>query len=120
VLIRNGIGSTKYIYQVLPEYILYDSTPVAGSGNHLTHMWQPTAYIIGRSASKFSLILSELQTFRAEEKFIFIEAQLTLLKEANRICGIIKERQGDKSIDVLFLTVGYLSLLKAPIENDIL
>lgn len=37
----------------------------------------------------------------------------------DRVCKI-KEGQGDKGIDVLFLPVGYLSLVKAPGEHDLL
>jgi UDP-N-acetylmuramoylalanine-D-glutamate ligase len=51
----------------------------------IKHANAPKAYIIGRSKIKFSPILDELKVLNTEATFVFLEAQITLIREADRV-----------------------------------
>jgi len=65
-------------------------------------------FIVGRSSSKFAPTLAKLQDLNTSAKLIFIEAQVSLLKDVDRVCATIKAQES--SIDVLWLSQGGLSL----------
>jgi len=67
----------------------------------------PKVYIVGRSQSKFTSTLTSLQSLNPSAELIFIEAQVSLLKEVNRVCTIIKSQES--VIDKLWLSQGGLS-----------
>jgi NAD(P)-dependent dehydrogenase (short-subunit alcohol dehydrogenase family) len=69
----------------------------------------PVAYIVGRSQTKFQPHLDSLKKLNPEGKFIFIEAQITELKEVKRVCDRVKSEVG--RLDVLCLSPGYLTLV---------
>jgi NADP-dependent 3-hydroxy acid dehydrogenase YdfG len=85
----------------------------AGIGaNTLKHLVistnSPKVYIVGRSQTAAAPQLDELKTLNPHATFTFIEAQASLLKDVDRVCNEIKSIE--KKIDLLFLTVGALSL----------
>jgi hypothetical protein len=52
--------------------------------------------MIGLSAKRFASQLSELQTLNPNGVFIFMEAQLRLLKEVDRVCKMLKEKESHR------------------------
>jgi NAD(P)-dependent dehydrogenase (short-subunit alcohol dehydrogenase family) len=67
----------------------------------------PKVYIIGRSQSNFAPSLTHLQSLNQSAKLIFIEAQVSLLKEVDRVCTTIKNQE--TTIDKLWLSQGGLA-----------
>jgi NADP-dependent 3-hydroxy acid dehydrogenase YdfG len=68
----------------------------------------PRAYIIGRSKEKASHIIDQLKIINPMGTFVFIEGQISLIKEVDRICGEIKKLENH--VDILCMSPGYLSL----------
>ena len=66
----------------------------------------PKAYIIGRSASQFQTHLDEIQHSNPKGKFSFIEAEVSLMREVDRVCENIKKKE--ESFDALWLSCGVL------------
>ena len=66
------------------------------------------AYVVGRKESKaaFQPFIDELHTANPNASIIWVEGQVTLLSEVKRICDYI--RKLETSIDLLFLTTGYV------------
>lgn len=71
------------------------------------HIQNPTVYIIGRSKPKASSLLSELRETNARGTFIFIEGDVSKLRECDRVCAEIKRQT--PSINLLFQSQGYVS-----------
>lgn len=69
----------------------------------------PTAYIVGRSESNARPLLKELGQLNPLGSFKFIEADVSLIRNVDKICEGIKTRE--KSLDLLFMTPGGLSLV---------
>lgn len=67
----------------------------------------PKIYLIGRSQSAAAVQLAELESLNPTGTFTFIEAQVSLLKEVDRVCHEIRERE--RNIDLLWLSTGGLS-----------
>jgi len=63
---------------------------------------QPRAYLIGRSRSAAERIIASCNEINNEGKYIFIEADVSLIKNVNEVCQVISARE--KSINILFLT----------------
>jgi NADP-dependent 3-hydroxy acid dehydrogenase YdfG len=68
----------------------------------------PRAYIIGRSQEKASRIIDHLKTINPMGTYVFIEGQVSLIKEVDRICEEIKKFENH--VDILCMSPGYLSL----------
>ncbi len=73
----------------------------------------PTAYIIGRSRAKFQPQLDELRRVNPNGVWVFVEAQITLLKETERAARVIikaeREREGGGRVDALVMSPGFLT-----------
>ena len=69
------------------------------------------AYVIGRQESEaaFKPFIEELHLANANASIIWVEGQISLLSEVQRVCDRIKRLEG--SIDLLFMTAGYVNLL---------
>lgn len=63
-------------------------------------------YIIGRNETSHKQFLQNLQQSNSQAEIVFLEGQVTLLTEVKRLCIEIKSRE--KSIDLLFLSAGFL------------
>lgn len=59
----------------------------------------PKIFVVGRSQSKFAPTLAKLQHLNTSAKLIFIEAQVSLLKDVDHVCATIKAQQ--PAIDLL-------------------
>jgi NADP-dependent 3-hydroxy acid dehydrogenase YdfG len=70
----------------------------------------PKVYIIGRSRAKFQSQLDTLQEIDPGGTFIFLEAQIALLKEVKKLCAEILSKE--EKLDILCMSPGYLSLKK--------
>jgi NAD(P)-dependent dehydrogenase (short-subunit alcohol dehydrogenase family) len=68
----------------------------------------PKVYIVGRSKNAASPLLDELKTLNPQGTFIFIESEISLIKNVDAVCEEIKEKQ--KILDFIFLSPGYLTL----------
>ncbi|KAI4730320.1 NAD(P)-binding protein [Aureobasidium sp. EXF-10728] len=69
----------------------------------------PTAYIVGRSADSAKPVLKELRQINPLGSFNFIEADISLISNVDKACESIK--QHEKTLDMLFMTPGGLSLV---------
>ncbi|KAG0648443.1 Oxidoreductase lepF [Hyphodiscus hymeniophilus] len=65
-------------------------------------------FIVGRSKSTFAATLGILQGLSNSADIVFIEAQVSLLKEVDRVCAFIKAQES--TIDLLWLSQGGMSL----------
>jgi NAD(P)-dependent dehydrogenase (short-subunit alcohol dehydrogenase family) len=73
-------------------------------------------YVVGRSQSRFAPTLAKLQDLNKSAEIIFIEAQVSLLKEVDRVCAIIKAQES--TIDLLWLSQGGLSALDSELTAE--
>jgi hypothetical protein len=64
------------------------------------------AYVIGRTASSASFHAS-VADLPSSTEIVWIGAELSLLAEAQRVGGIIREREQWRAVDLLLLTTGY-------------
>lgn len=72
------------------------------------HANAPKVYIVGRSKSLAASLLEELQNLNPQGTFIFIESQISLIKNVDKVCEEIKEKE--RKLDLIFLSPGYLTL----------
>ncbi|KAH7006900.1 hypothetical protein EDB80DRAFT_880424 [Ilyonectria destructans] len=85
----NGIGE-----QTCKEFVL--SVP------------SPTVYLVGRNKSKSLAIVEQLQALNSSATLTFIEADLTLLSNVERVHQLVSEKE--KKVNLLFMSQGFLSL----------
>ena len=64
----------------------------------------PTVYIVGRSKTAFAPHLEQLETLNPQGKFVFMETQISLIKNVDHICEEIKHKE--RKLDMLFLSAG--------------
>lgn len=72
------------------------------------HLPAPTVYIVGRSQEKFQEHLQELSKLNPEGTFEFLEGDVSLLKEVDRLTKEVLKRE--KKLDLLVLSQGALEL----------
>jgi len=70
------------------------------------HAVKPRVYFIGRSQEAGDRIKAECKKLNSEGEFIFIKKEMSLLKNVDEVCEVIKSKE--KSINILFLTMGTL------------
>ncbi|RAL08494.1 NAD(P)-binding protein [Aspergillus homomorphus CBS 101889] len=78
---------------------------------------KPTIHVVGRSEASGSRILEELRAANPDGKFHFIQADVSLLRNVDTACEQIKEKE--KSIDLLFLSTGHLTMFKNETEEGL-
>jgi len=71
------------------------------------HAKAPTVYLAGRSQAKASPLLDELKALNPQATFIFIEADVSLLKGVDKVCDQILAKE--EKLDLLWLSQGLLS-----------
>ncbi|KAF4439254.1 short chain dehydrogenase/reductase family protein [Fusarium austroafricanum] len=64
-------------------------------------------YLIGRKSSqqRMETFIQKMQTINSKAEIIWVEGEVSLLAETQRLCEIIKSKE--QYIDLLFLTAGY-------------
>jgi NADP-dependent 3-hydroxy acid dehydrogenase YdfG len=67
-----------------------------------------TFYVIGRSASHFASQRAKLQTLNPTCEVIFLEAEISLLSEVDRVCKQITA--AEKKVDYLYMSPGLMPL----------
>lgn len=67
----------------------------------------PKAYIIGRSESATGRLLKDLRLSNPSATLNFLEGEISLIREVDRLCDEIKRKE--EKIDFAFLSAGYLS-----------
>ncbi|KAG0648358.1 Oxidoreductase andH [Hyphodiscus hymeniophilus] len=67
----------------------------------------PKVYIVGRSKKAAQSLLDELSSSNPQGTFVFLETEIGLMKNVDKVCEDIKTRE--KKIDLLFMSPGYLS-----------
>ena len=75
------------------------------------HVRQPRVYIIGRSQVDAEGTIAECKKLNAEGEYIFIKADVSLIRAVDDVCKEIKSKE--KAINVLFLTTGTLIFKKS-------
>ncbi|KAH8659824.1 hypothetical protein BX600DRAFT_438066 [Xylariales sp. PMI_506] len=65
---------------------------------------QPRAYIIGRSQQAADRIVAECSALNPAGQFIFIKADVSLIRVVDQVCAEIKSKE--KALNLLFLTPG--------------
>lgn len=68
------------------------------------HCLHPKAYFIGRSQSSADRILAELHAINGNGEYLFINSDVSLLKNVDDVCRQIAAK--DKHVNILFLTTG--------------
>ncbi|KAJ5168652.1 Short-chain dehydrogenase/reductase SDR [Penicillium canariense] len=68
------------------------------------HARQPRAYFVGRSQEAGDRIAAECHKLNSEGQFVFIKADVSLLKSVDDVCREIQSKE--KTINLLFLTCG--------------
>ena len=66
----------------------------------------PKIYILGRSKNSAASLLIELGTLNPKATFVFIETEISLMKNVDLACEQIKSNE--EKVDILFLSPGYL------------
>jgi len=69
---------------------------------------RPRAYIIGRSQDKADNLCKELESYNPGSQAIFINKDISILKNVDEVCEELQRRE--KKINILFLSAGYMSL----------
>ncbi|KAG4440942.1 hypothetical protein IFR05_003571 [Cadophora sp. M221] len=69
---------------------------------------QPRAYIVGRSQSAAERIIAECRMLNPEGEYIFIKADVSLMKVVDEVCETIKAQE--KFVNLLFLSAGFPSI----------
>ncbi|EQB58226.1 hypothetical protein CGLO_01548 [Colletotrichum gloeosporioides Cg-14] len=64
-------------------------------------------YVVGRKASEPAMrpVLEALRRANPQAELVWVEAEVSLLSEVKRVCGLIKENE--ERLDLLCLTAGY-------------
>lgn len=70
------------------------------------YVQSPRVYIIGRSQEAGDRITKECKALNPKGEFTFISRDTSLMRNVDEICEDLKQRE--KSINVLFLTIGTL------------
>jgi NAD(P)-dependent dehydrogenase (short-subunit alcohol dehydrogenase family) len=65
---------------------------------------QPRAYFIGRSQDAADHIIAKCKTLNPSGEFIFVKADVSLIRNVDEVCGEIKAKE--KAINILFLSAG--------------
>ncbi|KAL4755698.1 uncharacterized protein BDW70DRAFT_168263 [Aspergillus foveolatus] len=68
------------------------------------HTVKPRAYIVGRSQVAADLFIAECHALNSEGSYIFIQADISLLRVVDEVCEQIKNRESE--VNLLYLSQG--------------
>lgn len=68
------------------------------------HSSQPRAYFVGRSQDAGDRIAAECKALNPDGEYIFIKADVSLIRVVDEVCEEIKAKE--KAINILFLSAG--------------
>ncbi|OBT59649.1 hypothetical protein VE04_00158 [Pseudogymnoascus sp. 24MN13] len=69
----------------------------------------PRVYIIGRSEPRAAAVTADGLEICPEGTFVFLSADLSLLKNVDTVCAEILKREEGGKLDLLFMTHGYIT-----------
>jgi NADP-dependent 3-hydroxy acid dehydrogenase YdfG len=72
------------------------------------HSHQPRAYFVGRSQDAADRIVAECKTLNPGGEFIFVKADVSLIRVVDDVCKDIKAKE--KVLNLLFLSQGVMSM----------
>ena len=72
------------------------------------HAKAPKVYIVGRSKSSARPQVDELEALNPQGSFIFIETEISLIRNVDAVCDEIKAKE--QKVDLIVLSTGYLTL----------
>lgn len=79
------------------------------------HTIQPRVYIVGRSEEAGKRIVAECEAIDPKGTFVFMQHDTSLMRNVDHVCAELAGRE--KSINVLFLTVGTLQYGTSKLET---
>ncbi|KAK4240415.1 hypothetical protein C8A03DRAFT_31442 [Achaetomium macrosporum] len=74
----------------------------------LSHLVEPVIYIVGRSKAKFADEAQTLQSLNSGARIHFIEADVALLREIDRVCERVLTTE--TKLDLLFMSQAFIPL----------
>ena len=74
------------------------------------HSNRPKIYIVGRSDTKLSNLIRELERINPQGSYVPIKAEVSLLKNVDAACEEYKRME--KGLDLLVMAPGYLKVLR--------
>lgn len=69
----------------------------------------PRVYIIGRSEPRATAIIADCLKICPGGTFVFLSADLSLLKNVDKVCAEILQREEGGKLDLLFMSQGYIT-----------
>ncbi|KAI4182845.1 MAG: hypothetical protein LQ346_006469 [Caloplaca aetnensis] len=73
-----------------------------------TYTVAPTCYIVGRSEARVQEIIDELKQLNVKGTYISVKGEVALLESVDECCKKIKESLGEKGLDMLYMSQGYI------------
>jgi NAD(P)-dependent dehydrogenase (short-subunit alcohol dehydrogenase family) len=74
----------------------------------VSHLAGATIYVVGRSETSFAKELRQLRSLNSGVRIHFIEADVSLLREVDRVCQRVLA--AETRVDLLFMTQGFIPL----------
>ncbi|GAD97834.1 hypothetical protein PVAR5_6516 [Paecilomyces variotii No. 5] len=78
---------------------------------------KPRAYLVGRSQEAGDRIVRECQDLNPEGQYIFIKADVSLLRVVDEVCHEIQGKE--RVVNILFLSAGVLDMTKRRTAEDL-
>ncbi len=73
-----------------------------------TYTVAPTCYIVGRSETRVQEIIDELKELNVKGTYIAVKGEVALLESVDECCKKIGESSGEKGLDLLCMSQGYI------------
>ena len=74
------------------------------------HSNRPKVYIVGRSDTRLSSIIGDLERINPQGSYVPIKSEISLFKNVDTACKEYKRKE--KSLDLLIMSPGYLKLAR--------
>lgn len=68
----------------------------------------PRAYLIGRSRNSAARIIAECEDINPHGEFIFVEADVSLIRTVDEVCNEIKEKE--TVLNIIFMSQGVMRM----------
>lgn len=81
------------------------------------HSRQPRAYFVGRSQDAGDRIVVECRALNPEGEYIFVKADVSLIRVVDEVCDEIKAKE--KAINILFLSAGVAVMDRRGINSQV-
>ncbi|KAL2864814.1 uncharacterized protein BJX67DRAFT_389696 [Aspergillus lucknowensis] len=78
---------------------------------------RPRAYFVGRSTAAADLLVAECQALNAGGEYIFVQADVALIRVVDEVCAEIKAKE--TQLNILFLSQGVVSLDRSETSENL-